>query len=158
MTKRREFLLQMGAAGIISTLPTVAAAQQRGHPIPPAPPAGNWLAQVSLSNQEMALYRDGQLQHRWPVSTARSGKVTPRGEWRPYWLSRNHRSSLYNNAPMPYSVFYSGNYAVHGTNQEHLLGQRASAGCVRLATQNAALVYAIAHHHGLGSLLIRVGA
>ena len=155
MMNRRK-LLTNGAATLAFLGATPALAQSR--PVPPIPPAGNWLAQVSLSQQVMGLYRDGQRIHKWPVSTARNGKVTPRGEWRPYWLSRNHRSSLYNNAPMPYAVFYSGNYAVHGTNQEHLLGQRASAGCIRLATENAALVYAIAHHHGHNSLLIRVGA
>ena len=154
--KKREFLTAVLAGSLASSIPGLALAQQRGRPIPPAPELGNWLAQVSLSRQQMALYCNGQLQHLWPVSTARPGKVTPRGEWHPYWLSRNHRSSLYNNAPMPYAVFYRGNYAIHGTDQEHLLGQRASAGCVRLATENAAFVYSIAHHHGFGSLLIRV--
>jgi lipoprotein-anchoring transpeptidase ErfK/SrfK len=63
------------------------------------------VARVSIATQTMHVYQDGMLVHEWPVSTARSGKVTPRGEWTAQWLSRNHRSSRYNNAPMPYAIF-----------------------------------------------------
>lgn len=104
------------------------------------------------------LLHNGRVHAEWPVSTARRGKVTPKGTFYPYWLSRNHRSSLYNNAPMPFSVFYSGNYAIHGTNDTGRLGSRASAGCVRLHTDNARFVFSIPETHGLRALRIVITA
>lgn len=96
---------------------------------------------VDISEQTMKLYLNGKLDAVWPVSTARKGKVTPRGSWSPDFLSRNHKSSRYNNAPMPFSVFYSGNFAIHGTDQVSKLGTPASAGCIRLATENAEIIF-----------------
>ena len=75
------------------------------------------------------------------MSTARRGKVTPTGIWSAQWLSEHHRSSLYNNAPMPFSIFYNGNFAIHGTNQVSKLGTPASAGCVRLHPENAKILF-----------------
>jgi lipoprotein-anchoring transpeptidase ErfK/SrfK len=102
--------------------------------------AASLTATVSLSSQTMTVTHRGKVIGLWPVSTARSGKVTPTGAWTAKWLSRHHRSSRYNNAPMPYSIFYNGNFAVHGTNQVSRLGRPASAGCVRLGLENTRIV------------------
>lgn len=116
--------------------------------------AASLTANVSLSTQTMTVVHRGRVVGRWPVSTARRGKITPTGSWSAKWTSRNHRSSRYNNAPMPYSVFYNGNYAVHGTYQTGKLGRPASAGCVRLSPSNAAKFYSLAKSEGLGNTRI----
>lgn len=113
-------------------------------------------ARVDLSEQRMRVYQHGRLLYTWPVSTARRGKVTPTGSWTAKWLSRHHRSSRYNNAPMPYSIFYSGNFAVHGTNQVSRLGRPASAGCIRLHPDNARVLFSMAQRYGLKNTRIRV--
>jgi len=118
--------------------------------------AARLVATVDISTQTMTVTHRGVVKYRWPVSTARRGKVTPTGSWSAKWLSRNHRSSRYNNAPMPYSIFYSGNYAVHGTNQVSRLGAPASAGCVRLHPSNAATLYSLAQREGLRNTRIVV--
>ncbi|MEP5153966.1 L,D-transpeptidase [Planktotalea sp.] len=110
--------------------------------------AASLVAKVDVSSQTMTVIRHGEVIYRWPVSTARKGKVTPRGSYSPKFLSRHHKSSLYNNAPMPYSIFFRGNYAVHGTNQTSRLGSPVSAGCVRLHTDNAAKLFALVKKHG----------
>ncbi len=99
------------------------------------------VAKVDVSSQTMTVIHNGKVAYRWPVSTARPGKYTPRGAWTAKWLSRHHKSSLYNNAPMPYSIFFAGNYAIHGTNQISKLGRPASAGCVRLHPDHAAVLF-----------------
>lgn len=118
--------------------------------------AAQLVAQVSLSNQTMTVIHKGRVIHNWKVSTARPGKVTPTGSWTPQWLSRNHRSSRYNNAPMPYAIFYNGNYAVHGTDQVGRLGTPASAGCIRLHPSNAAKLFALTQQVGLRNTRIVV--
>lgn len=114
------------------------------------------VARVSISTQTMHVYRDGMLLHEWRVSTARAGKVTPTGQWNGQWLSRNHRSSRYNNAPMPYAIFYSGHYAIHGTDQISRLGRPASAGCVRLHPEHARTLFAMVQTEGPRSLRVVV--
>jgi len=118
--------------------------------------ADRLVARVSLSQQVMHVYHHGQLLYEWPVSTARAGKITPTGAWRPQFLSRNHRSSLYNNAPMPYSVFYSGNFAIHGTDQISRLGRPASAGCVRLHPSNARTFFEMVQAEGMAQTRVVV--
>ena len=96
---------------------------------------------VDVSDQEMVVLWDHHEIHRWPVSTARPGKWTPRGTFAPQTLVRMHYSTLYNNAPMPWSIFFRGNYAIHGTDQTRKLGSPASAGCIRLSPDNARVLY-----------------
>jgi lipoprotein-anchoring transpeptidase ErfK/SrfK len=124
--------------------------------IPAAVEAGQLIAKVDVSEQTMRVYKNGEQIHKWRVSTARKGKHTPRGQWRGKSLSKNHKSSLYNNAPMPYSIFYSGNYAIHGTNQTSRLGRPASAGCIRLDTANAAKLSAMTQQVILGNMKVVV--
>ncbi|NMG40940.1 L,D-transpeptidase family protein [Chelativorans sp. ZYF759] len=123
---------------------------------PSAVLAAQLVAQVSISTQTMTVIQGGKVIHSWKVSTARRGKVTPVGSWTAKWLSRNHRSSRYNNAPMPYAIFYNGHYAVHGTDQIGRLGTPASAGCIRLHPQNAAKLFALAQQVGLKNTRIVV--
>lgn len=124
--------------------------------LPGALRADNLVARVILSEQTMHVFHGGRLIHEWPVSTARAGKVTPTGEWTAQWLSRDHRSSIYDNAPMPYSIFYSGNFAIHGTDQIGRLGQPASAGCIRLHPDNAAVLFDLAWREGLDNTRVVV--
>jgi lipoprotein-anchoring transpeptidase ErfK/SrfK len=111
--------------------------------------AASLVAKVSLATQTMTVIHNGQVLYRWPVSTARKGKITPTGQWSAKWLSKNHRSSRYENAPMPYAIFYNGHYAVHGTYQVNRLGQPASAGCVRLHPDHAARLFSLTQRVGL---------
>jgi lipoprotein-anchoring transpeptidase ErfK/SrfK len=64
-------------------------------------------------------------------------------------LSRYHRSSRYDDAPMPYSIFYSGHFAIHGTDQVKKLGRPASSGCIRLHPKNAAKLFDLVKTEGL---------
>ena len=123
---------------------------------PAAAEAATIVAKVDISTQTMTVTHRGKVKYRWKVSTARAGKITPSGSWSAKWLSRNHRSSRYNNAPMPYSIFYSGNYAVHGTNQVSRLGRPASAGCIRLHPDNARILFDLARREGLKNTRIVV--
>lgn len=111
-------------------------------------------AEVELFSQTMTVTYRGEVIGVWPVSTAREGKETPIGAWTAKWLSRDHRSSLYDDAPMPYSIFFEGDYAIHGTYQTSRLGQPASHGCVRLSTRNAKLLFNLVSREGVENTLI----
>ena len=114
------------------------------------------IAVVDKSDQKLHLYENGLKKHSWDVSTARKDKVTPTGTWNAQWLSKHHKSSIYNNAPMPYSIFYNGNFAIHGTDQIGRLGTPVSSGCVRLHPENAAVLYAMVEQAGKSDFAVRV--
>jgi lipoprotein-anchoring transpeptidase ErfK/SrfK len=112
------------------------------------------------------------LQYNWLVSTGREkveynpagvrlGTHTPPGyyELDPDRLYRHYTSSEWGQ-PMPYAMFFNwvrdGNktgLAIHAAHGDDigLLGKRASAGCVRLAPENARLLFDLIRtkYHGL---------
>ena len=118
--------------------------------------AATIIARVEKSSQTMTVFYQGEVIGPWKVSTARPGKVTPSGSWTAKSLSRYHRSSRYDNAPMPYSIFYDGNFAIHGTNQVKKLGKPASAGCIRLHPDNAAMLFSLVQSEGVENMRVVV--
>jgi hypothetical protein len=102
---------------------------------------------IDLSSQTMHV-RSESGNYDWRVSTARSGYRTPRGTYRPYQLVRMHYSHKYHMSPMPYSIFFAGGYAIHGTYSTGSLGRPASHGCIRLAPGNAAILYHMVQAEG----------
>ena len=106
---------------------------------------------VDKSTQRMSVSVDGQERFLWPVSTGASDYETPSGEYRPLRMERDHFSKEWDNAPMPNSIFFTGEgHAIHGTSHVRQLGTPASHGCVRLAPRNAATLYALVRAEGLG--------
>ena len=114
------------------------------------------VARVSILNQTMEVYHEGRHLFTWPVSTAKAGKVTPTGVYKAEALSRHHRSRLYNNAPMPFAIFYDGNYAIHGTDQIRGLGAPASNGCVRLHPDNAEILFEMVKWEGMENMRVEI--
>lgn len=105
-------------------------------------------ARIDLSDQRMYVYVDDVLVHVFKVSTGRKGYGTPTGRYRAQWLSANHRSRKYDWAPMPWSVFFNGGYAVHGTTDIRRLGRPASHGCVRLHPRDAKTFFSLVRESG----------
>jgi lipoprotein-anchoring transpeptidase ErfK/SrfK len=114
------------------------------------------VAQVSLTAQTMTVTVDGVSTYTWPVSTARRGYITPKGKWGVQSMHKMHYSSLFNNAPMPFTIFYNGHYAIHGTVDVKRLGQPASAGCVRLHPDNARALFDLVKGRGPEALQVVV--
>ncbi|RWE30917.1 L,D-transpeptidase [Mesorhizobium sp.] len=118
--------------------------------------AASLVANIDVSSQTMTVSKYGQVLYRWSVSTARRGYFTPRGSYRPQWTARMWYSRKYEMSPMPYSVFFRGGYAIHGTGAVKHLGRPASHGCVRLHTANAATFYSMVKEVGYGNTRIVV--
>ncbi|GAB4535905.1 MAG: L,D-transpeptidase [Roseibium sp.] len=113
-------------------------------------------ATIDLSEQRLYLHVDGRLTGKWPVSTARKGYRTPVGSYRPTRLERDWHSRKYDWAPMPYSIFFLGGYAIHGTTDLKNLGRPASHGCIRLHPDNAERLFNLVQRVGKSSTRIVV--
>lgn len=118
--------------------------------------AATLVARVDVAAQKMTVSHYGKVIHEWPVSTAGQGYTTPRGQFRPYRVHKLWKSRTYNNAPMPFAVFYDRGWAVHGTSEVNKLGSPASHGCVRLETVNAEAFYTLVRQVGAGNTRIIV--
>ena len=94
---------------------------------------------VTKSDQRMVVTVDGQPRFKWWVSTGMRGFDTPRGSYKVSWLDEHHKSKQYNDAPMPYSIFFNNGRAIHGFAGG--VGGPASHGCVRLSTGNAKTLF-----------------
>jgi len=111
------------------------------------PAAASILVTVDKSAQQLSVAINGSVRYQWPVSTARWGYSTPNGSYRPEWLARKWFSRKYDWSPMPYSIFFDGGYAIHGSYEIAHLGRPASHGCIRLHPANAAILFALVKDH-----------
>ena len=111
---------------------------------------------ISLSSQSMRVDAGFFNRHYWRVSTARPGYRTPVGRYRPTRLERMWYSSKYENSPMPYSVFFLGGYAIHGTYEVKRLGRAVSHGCVRLHPDNARKLFSLIKSYGAKNTVITI--
>jgi hypothetical protein len=103
---------------------------------------------IDLSSQTMHVRTGSGESYLWPVSSGMSGHLTPRGVFRPRALYTMVHSAKYGNAPMPHSIFFDGQYAIHGTTAVGHLGRPASHGCVRLSPEAAAILFAMVQSQG----------
>jgi hypothetical protein len=123
------------------------------------PPAAG--AEVSIvvdkTAQRMTVSVDGVERHSWPVSTGMTDYATPAGAFAPSRLAKQHYSREWDNAPMPYSIFFTdAGHAIHGSHAVGRLGTPASHGCVRLAPRNASTLFQLVLAEGLDNTRIQI--
>ena len=103
---------------------------------------------VDLTAQTMRVHSRAGETYVWPISSGREGHLTPRGVFSPRAMYTMVHSVKYNNAPMPHSIFFYGQFAIHGTTAVGALGVPASHGCIRLSPQHAAVLFAMVRSQG----------
>ncbi len=79
-----------------------------------------------------------------PIRTGRDAQETRPGWHAIYSRSKDHVSTLYGNAPMPYAQFFDGGQALHGRPGD-LFDGGGSAGCVNLTVKDAATLWDLLH-------------
>jgi lipoprotein-anchoring transpeptidase ErfK/SrfK len=103
---------------------------------------------IDKSVQRMYVYKDFKHIYTFKVSTGKAGHRTPSGVFKPYSVEEMHYSRKYYNAPMPWSVFFNGGVAIHGTSSLSRLGTPASHGCVRTYPRSARRIYELVRKYG----------
>lgn len=115
---------------------------------------------VDASDLTPVLVFDNGTSHKALVSTAtpkfkcRGGRPcsTPEGNFNIDIMETMHYSSRFNNAPMPWSMFFLGSVgiAIHGATPSEYkdLGKKASHGCVRIHPTNGKLLYQLIKSEG----------
>jgi hypothetical protein len=104
-----------------------------------AAPAGPMVIVVNLTSQRAYVYRNGVEIGATTVSTGRPGHETPTGVFTILQKDKDHRSTIYNSAPMPYMerLTWDG-VALHAGG---LPGYPSSHGCVHLPLEFSKLLF-----------------
>ena len=96
---------------------------------------GEKRVEVDCATQRLQAWQGDTLVLETSVSTGGAGHRTPTGDFTAGPVKeRMHYSSLYNGAPMPYSVQVSGNIFIHGFTSVPRFP--ASHGCIRVPLNN----------------------
>jgi L,D-transpeptidase catalytic domain len=136
--------LGMGVSGAGAQLVTKQAEQLKNGEFnwhPERAQGGPLLIIVSIPDQKVHVYRNGIRVAASTCSTGKPGHSTPTGVFKVLQKDKHHRSSTYNNAPMPNMnrLTWSG-IALHAGQ---LPGYPASHGCVRLPLAFSELLFGI---------------
>src|SRR6185436_7169045 len=114
------------------------------------PVAATILINIDKTKQQMTVFLDGVESYNWPVSTGKAGYSTPSGTFTATSMNEIWYSKEWDNAPMPHAIFFmKDGHAIHGSYEVKNLGKPASHGCVRIAPQNATLLYELVKANGL---------
>ncbi|MBP8098086.1 MAG: L,D-transpeptidase [Arenimonas sp.] len=105
-----------------------------------AVPEGPMLLMVSIAQQKAYLYRNGIRVGVTTVSTGKKGHETPTGVFTILQKNKDHKSNLYNSAPMPYMQRLTWDGIALHTGK--LPGYPASHGCVRMPDDFAKRLFA----------------
>ena len=96
---------------------------------------------VSITEQRAYVYRNGVLIGATSVSTGRPGHATPTGVFTVLQKQKEHRSTIYDGAPMPYIERLTwGGVALHAGG---LPGYPESHGCIHLPSEFARLLFEV---------------
>jgi lipoprotein-anchoring transpeptidase ErfK/SrfK len=130
-----------GAAATPTTRAAVPGQVMAAKAAPGDPCSAAAVACVSLSKQEAWFVSGGKVvRGPIPVATGRTGYGTEPGTFRVFRKNRMWYSTIYNNAPMPYSVFFDGGEAFHqGSTSVR------SHGCVHVGASNASWIFNFLH-------------
>ncbi len=123
--------------------PPGAAPQEVDHsePAPTNTVGPKVIVDVDLTTQRMQVQFPDGTDETWPISSGRPGLDTPDGEYKPQWVDPDHVSKQYQDAPMPYAIFFDlKGHAIHGSYQK-VFGAAVSHGCVRLPVADAKRLY-----------------
>lgn len=94
---------------------------------------------INIAEQRAYVYLDGKIAVDTPVSTARSGKSTPRGNFHVGERVKQGKISTIYNVSMPYWMRLGS--SPYGMHAGYLPGYPASAGCIRMPLDAAKAVY-----------------
>ncbi len=134
--QRRNGLAATGVVGYRTWKPLIRRTVRGRDRVPARCTRAGRHACYDRTLHQVNLYRAGTLLNSWLVRGGGSSTPTRRGTFTVYYRDIDHVSSLFG-APMPYSQFFSGGQALHGSRlmMDPFVGH--SHGCVNLWTEDA---------------------
>lgn len=103
---------------------------------------GRWI-EVDTSRQQLVAWNNGRIDRIFTVSTGKRRTPTPSGTYsvQSKYRVTSMRGAGYYVPDVPYAMFFSGGYALHGAYWHNSFGTRVSHGCVNLGVRQARWLY-----------------
>ncbi len=101
-----------------------------------------WI-EVKLSRQRLIAWEGSTPVYAVIISSGKAGSSTPRGVFEIQSRLRIARmqGDDYDIPDVPYTMYYSGNYAIHGAYWHRRFGTPVSHGCINVAVDHARWLY-----------------
>lgn len=101
-----------------------------------------WI-EVDLSRQQVVAWNGGTPVKTFIASTGKSRTPTPTGTFaiQGKYSSTSMQGANYYVADVPYTMYFSGGYALHGAYWHNSFGVPVSHGCVNLRVRQARWLY-----------------
>ncbi|QNN52219.1 L,D-transpeptidase family protein [Nocardioides mesophilus] len=134
--QKRNHLAPTGVVGYRTWKPLIKRTVRGQADVPAGCKSAGWHACYDRSRHQVNLYHGGDLLNSWLVRGGGATTQTRKGSFVVYYRDIDHVSALYH-APMPYSQFFSGGQALHGSRlmMDPFVGH--SHGCVNFWTEDA---------------------
>lgn len=103
---------------------------------------GRWI-EVNLSRQRLTAWENGRRVYSTVISSGKRSTPTRRGVFaiQTKYRYKTMRGRGYVAPNVPYTMFYSGGYAIHGAYWHNRFGTPVSHGCVNLPVSQARRLY-----------------
>jgi lipoprotein-anchoring transpeptidase ErfK/SrfK len=102
----------------------------------------HWI-QVDLSDQQLTAWEGDTPVSSTPVSTGRASDATPTGVYEiedKYRIARM-KGDHYDILDVPYTMYFSGSYAIHGAYWHDNFGAPVSSGCINVPVDQASWLF-----------------
>jgi hypothetical protein len=147
--QRRHHLEVTGTANVRTWRKLIPATVRGRHAIPPRCKGGHsWHACYDRKRHQVTLWKRGTLWNSWLVRGGSSDHPTRVGRFKVFYRDKDHVSSLYD-SPMPYSQFFSGGQAFHGSVLMMDPFVDHSHGCVNMYIEDARQLWKLTSKHRL---------
>ena len=113
--------------------------------LPAACRADGWHACYDRWRHQVSLFHNGRMHNSWLVRGGSYDTKTRTGDFTVRWRSEHHRSRTFDGAPMPYSQFFSGGQALHGSRNMMDPYEGHSHGCVNFWVEDARQLWNLTH-------------
>lgn len=135
-------ILTASGLGLLPAFTENAIAKPSSHRVTQTQPKNRWI-EVDLSSQRLVAWNGKQQVKSFIVSTGKRTTPTRMGTYtiQSKSSSSRMRGQGYNVPNVPYVMYYSGGYAVHGAYWHNSFGTPVSHGCVNLRVSQARWLY-----------------
>lgn len=107
-----------------------------------------WHVCYDRRNHQVTLWHSGRFWNTWLVRGGSIDTQTRTGDFTVFRRDKDHRSSLFG-SPMPYSQFFSGGQALHGSRNMMDPYEGHSHGCVNMYVEDARQLWSLTHDRRL---------
>ncbi len=120
----------------------IAIAPPAAEPMPAPAGVDRWI-EVDISDQRLRAWEGDQAVFDYTVSTGKPGHLTLPGTFSVYrkYEQTRMRGYDYDTPDVPWTMYYSGAFAIHGAYWHDNFGTPVSHGCVNLPVEQAKALY-----------------